>query len=249
MNNAYGVTVDNLLSTFPFALRNDPSLYAMATAVATVLAKRPEEIERVLIYPAIDKLPEDLLDILAYDLTVDWYDFDAPIDRKRDLIKTSFYVHRHLGTKGAVSAALSAMYPGTTVKEWFEYDGEPFHFRILSTNPQITDKTVSELYQILAIVKRLSAWLDEIVLDVEVPPTELEIGTFLGRGYESTTLPEYDPGYEFDRMLPVDMDYLGTYMRTTLSEMEFVFREVENLGAAVSSSNVTIDLTEQEGQE
>ena len=74
------------------------------------------EIEKAAIYPRIDELDEALLDILAYDFKVDWYGYDYPLETKRALLKSSFYIHRHLGTKGAVEAAIQSVYPKSIVK-------------------------------------------------------------------------------------------------------------------------------------
>ena len=40
-------------------------------------------------------------------------------------------MHRKLGTKAAVETAISAVYPNTRVREWWEYGGEPYHFMIM----------------------------------------------------------------------------------------------------------------------
>lgn len=64
MNSAHALTAENLLRALPEVLRNDESMAALAASVAQVLAQRPEEIQRLAIYPRIDELPEELLDIL-----------------------------------------------------------------------------------------------------------------------------------------------------------------------------------------
>lgn len=130
MSNANGITKGNLLATFPYALQGSTSISALGDATADVLARRPEEISRLLIYPRIDELPEDLLDILAYDFKVDWWDPNYSLEEKRRVFKGSWYVHKHLGTKAAVETAIRAIYPLTIVEEWFEYGGEPYHFRL-----------------------------------------------------------------------------------------------------------------------
>ena len=109
----YGLTAGNLMAALPEALRQDPSVFALAESVAGLLAGRPEEIDRLRIYPAIDALPENLLDILAYDFKVDWWDPEYSLEEKRRTLKTSWKVHKTLGTKAAVELALSAVYPGT----------------------------------------------------------------------------------------------------------------------------------------
>ena len=45
------------------------------------------------------ELDEQTLDILAYDLHVDWYDHSYPIEVKRQTIKDSVKIHRRLGTR------------------------------------------------------------------------------------------------------------------------------------------------------
>ena len=71
MNKAHGITKENLLASLPAVLANDDNMAALASAVAEVLAARVGEIERVSIYSQIDRLPNELLDILAHDVKVD----------------------------------------------------------------------------------------------------------------------------------------------------------------------------------
>ena len=74
MSDSHGLTKENLLFTFPVSLRENQSIAALGNVMAEALARRPEEIDRLRIYPAIDQLDERLLDILAYDFKVDWWD-------------------------------------------------------------------------------------------------------------------------------------------------------------------------------
>ena len=131
MNNAHGITKENLLASLPAVLANDDNMAALAAAVAEVLANRVDEIGRVDIYSQIDQLPNELLDILAYDFKVDWWDANYTLEEKRRTLKDSWNVHRRLGTKAAVVLAISAIYPDTQVSEWWEYGGKPYHFKLL----------------------------------------------------------------------------------------------------------------------
>lgn len=140
--NKHGLTKENLVATLPPALRTDPSVVALAEALGEVLAVRPAEIERLRIYPAIDTLDESLLDILAHDFKVDWWDPEYSLEEKRRTLKDSWRVHRILGTRAAVEMAISAIYPHTQVLEWFEYGGEPYHFRLnINITSDSGDKT------------------------------------------------------------------------------------------------------------
>jgi phage tail P2-like protein len=83
-----------------------------------------------MIYARIGALPEELLDILAYDFKVDWWDANYTLEEKRQTLKDSWNVHRRLGTKAAVERAISAIYKDTKVSEWFEYGGAPYTFKL-----------------------------------------------------------------------------------------------------------------------
>ena len=163
MNN-YGLTTENLLQGLPDVLRNDKKMEALAASIAQVLAKRPEEIQRLSIYPRIDELPEELLDILAYDFKVDWWDGDYSLEEKRRTMKDSWRIHRMLGTKAAVETAISAIYPNTKVTEWFEYGGEPFHVRLLidATFDSVAPEKHQRVIDRVAFYKNLRSVLDEV---------------------------------------------------------------------------------------
>jgi len=131
MNNPYGLTAENMLLTLPSYLRNDKDMVALAESVAETMSGLSGEIDSIRIYAMIDKLPEELLDILAYDFKVDWWDPNYTLEEKRQTFKDSWRVHRKLGTKFAVERAISAIYKDTFVAEWFQYGGMPFDFKLM----------------------------------------------------------------------------------------------------------------------
>ena len=108
----------------------------------------------------------DLLDILAEDLGLTWYDSDAPADVKRELLKNSGQVFRRLGTKWAVENVIGTYFGEGFVREWFEYDGEPGHFRVYSPNPSVNQERLEEFLSLLERVKRTSAKLDGIFISL-----------------------------------------------------------------------------------
>lgn len=150
----------------PRPLTHDPKMIAMAKAAADELLTVSGLVKYVLIYSRIDELPEELVDVLAYDFHVDWYNFTYPIEVKRDLLKSSVRVHKKMGTKYAVEKALSALHPESKVEEWFLYGGEPGHFRIICnvTNSRIT-ASYSDIVREVNLYKRLSAHMDEVICE------------------------------------------------------------------------------------
>ncbi len=159
-----GITKENLLLIMPPALTHDKSIMALAAADAEALAVRLEEIDRVRIISNIDGLDEAVLDILARDFKVDWYDPGYSLEEKRRTLKNSWRVHKTLGTRAAVETAISAIYPETTVEEWFEYGGEPYHFRLrinlANDSGDITKQR--RVFQRLNFYKSLRSHVDEV---------------------------------------------------------------------------------------
>ena len=120
---------DDILRILPPVLKKDDGFAALGKIIAEQLAKNRELTDKALIYPAIDKLDEPVLDALAYDLNVPWYDYEGGLESKRSTIQ-EWQIHQYKGTKYAVRAALECVYENVRVREWFEYGGEPYHFKV-----------------------------------------------------------------------------------------------------------------------
>lgn len=167
--NSHGITTENLLRALPVALQGDASVSAIAEVAADLLANRLSEIDLLRIYADIDRLPEELLDLLAYDFKIDWWDGDYSLEQKRRVFRDSFLVHRRLGTRWAVETALDNVFPGATVQEWFEYGGEPYRFRV---NLPVSADGLTEEQQRRAVsrvwyYKNLRSHMDDITLSCE----------------------------------------------------------------------------------
>ncbi|WP_298029364.1 phage tail protein I [uncultured Dysosmobacter sp.] len=176
MNDSDLYSADYLRS-LPPSLKADPDIIALAKAVAEQLHVTAAEIEKNIIYPRIDELDEKTLDILAYDLHVDWYDVSYSIEAKRATIKSSMRVHRRLGTKYAVEKALGAVFPGTRVEEWFEYGGKPYTFRvIIGAGTGVTAEQQAAVLERVRFYKNLRSHLEAIRYQLEAPKGTVTVG-------------------------------------------------------------------------
>lgn len=159
--------------SLPPTLKDDENMLALARSIAGELQKNARLSRLNIIYARIDELDERLLDVLAYDLHVDWYDYAYPIEAKRAVIRDSVRVHKRLGTLYAVETALGSVYPQSEVEEWFDYNGEPFSFRVVL---DVTNaKAPAEYFEIKRAVdsyKRLTAHMDDLIYqcraDIEI---------------------------------------------------------------------------------
>ena len=104
------------------------------------------------------------LDALAWELNILWYDTGATLDTKRALVKDSDLVYKRLGTKWAVENVIQSYFGDGYIREWFEYEGQPGHFRVYSTNPSLNNERLTEFLNILDKVKRHSSKLEGIYI-------------------------------------------------------------------------------------
>mgnify|MGYP001031548878 FL=1 len=169
------VTVkENLLEAFPYGLARDENKEALADVVAAELVKLLCGVDKSLIYTQIDELDEAVLDILAYDLKMDWYDTEAGIENKRQAIKECILVHKFKGTKYAVETAMRSMYDKVAVSEWFEYGGEPYHFQIAIYASTNDAGKRSKIIGKLQYAKNLRSVLDEVIFEI-IPDKPLNL--------------------------------------------------------------------------
>ena len=113
-------------------------------------------------FEAMDSLPEEVLDLLAKELSIDWYKKNEPLDVKRSVVKSSDAIHMILGTVEAVLQVVSDFYGGATIEEWFDYGGEPGHFKIHADNESGGIVFPEELNALVDSVKRAGAILDTV---------------------------------------------------------------------------------------
>lgn len=163
---------DNLLLSFPYSLARDEDKYKLAESIADELVPVVSDTDMARILPCIDLLPEKVLDMLAYDFKVEWYEYSAPIQNKRQTIKECILVHKHKGTKYATEMAVHSLYDKAEVSEWFEYDGEPFRFRI--TVYGSSSNKIKTLHAKILYAKNLRSVLD-VVIFVLIPDGILEM--------------------------------------------------------------------------
>ena len=150
-----------LLPTF---MRGDAAVQGLAAGLDEIIPGLAQSIGRLTTWDRIDELTEDELDNLAWELNILWYDKAAGIDAKREIVKSSDEVYRHLGTKWAVESVINSYFGEGYLREWFEYDGEPGHFRVYSTNATINNERLVEFLNLLYKVKRASSTLDGIYI-------------------------------------------------------------------------------------
>ena len=150
----------------PQFMRDDPAVHGLAKSIDAIVPQLANAASKMSTWDRIDELSDAELDELAWELNILWYDTTADISIKRDLVKNSDKVYQHLGTKWAVENVIETYFGEGEIQEWFKYGGQPGHFRVNSSNPSISQERFTEFLNVLNKVKRASAKLDEVVINI-----------------------------------------------------------------------------------
>ena len=70
------------------------------------------------------------------------------------------------GTAAAVAELVESVFGNGEVEEWFDYDGEPYHFRIRTANINSTDEMVQQITALVGTMKNVRSHLDEVLVEV-----------------------------------------------------------------------------------
>lgn len=157
--NALYCIADSLPSSL-----NKPTLQGIAKALDEALHELDRNVFRILIYPEIEGLPGDIVDFLAVQLHVDFYDYALPLAKRRSLVKNSIRWHTKKGTKSVVEEVIRAIFNSGIVEEWFEYGGRPYYFRCNLLNPDtpLTEEQIQQCLRAIDTVKNVRSWLDRL---------------------------------------------------------------------------------------
>ena len=115
----------------------------------------------------IDNAPSDALPHLAeqYHITGNegWLQALSESE-KRNLIKSAIKMHRYKGTKYAIEEIFYTLNIVGNVKEWFNYGGKPYYFKVILQifNRSINEETETKLRALIDEYKNERSWLEQI---------------------------------------------------------------------------------------
>ncbi len=115
----------------------------------------------------IDNVPSDALPHLAeqYHITGNegWLQALSESE-KRNLIKSAIKMHRYKGSKYAIEEIFNTLNIVGNVKEWFNYGGKPYYFKVILQifNRSINEETETKLRALIDEYKNERSWLEQI---------------------------------------------------------------------------------------
>ncbi|MBZ7939027.1 phage tail protein [Campylobacter sp. W0014] len=129
--------------------------------------KRFEDLNLASITNLALNCDERLLSVLAnaYDVSIDGLNEKEA----RKLISKALLLDRYNGTAFAIKEALYAVFPTAVVKEWFEYNGKPYFFKVKvsTTNVSFDERSLNALERLIKNFKNVRSVLETIEIEVQ----------------------------------------------------------------------------------
>ena len=162
-----------ITDSLPDFLKEEPRVRALAYAINKQARYLILKQDAARVYSGIEICSERVLDVFAYELKIPQYKDTFSIDIKRRMVANGLIYWSTLGTVGALEQLCSDIFEDATVEEWFDYDGEPCHFKIVTENYKLTNADIAEFKSCVNAVKRLTAHMDDFI--VKFPDVELNL--------------------------------------------------------------------------
>jgi phage tail P2-like protein len=158
--NIENVEIRRLLPEF---MKDDRAVQAINNVLEPEIRNLAARLPLLQTWDKLDEVSEAELDELAWEINIPWYRADYALDLKRRLVNKAISQLDILGTPAAVEAILEDIFVSASLEEWFDYDGEPHHFRVnVKDGEKLNGLSYGRLMAIIDRVKRKSQWLDSI---------------------------------------------------------------------------------------
>jgi phage tail P2-like protein len=163
-------TIDDvtLLELLPPNMISGPNIIAASRAIDKQWQNLASKIKEVLTFAGMDDAVSDVLNMLAAEMNVDFYDQNLDLDKRRALIKNGYVYKYTKGTAYAVKQVVTDAFDKATVEEWFDYGGAPYHFRITTEAAMPTEDTINQIFKAVGSVKNVRSKLDYLAALKEV---------------------------------------------------------------------------------
>lgn len=114
----------------PSSIKDDSDIYAIIEALDPELKLITSSVQEEYILSRIDELDEQVLNYLAWQFHVDFYDLAPDLSKKREQVKDSIKWHMKKGTAWAIIKALDMIGIDAEFINWYESGGAPYTFKI-----------------------------------------------------------------------------------------------------------------------
>lgn len=171
----------------------------LAEAIDTQIPPCNDAIKMIELYKRLDELPDRILDLLAWQYHVDFYDTALTHANKVVAVRSSIALHKKKGTVAAVERAVTLAYQQAKDIPWFKYDEtKPYHFQVHYINPvqSFDEPLLARILRLIQDYKAARSICDEIGIERKVLQSNYHLGAAL----------EYKRDYVMGPPEPVEAD-------------------------------------------
>lgn len=169
----------SLYDLLPDNAKGDKNISAACRSLDNQLKDLYKRADKISFYRRLHygQITDEEADARAWQYKLAYYDSNLPLIQKIELLRSAVETNRSKGTPAAIEGLITILFGEGYVQEWFEYDGEPGHYQVITSNPAVTEGRAQEFVRAIESVTRLSSRLDRVVLSETVNMTDLYIGT------------------------------------------------------------------------
>ena len=164
------MTLDDLdfMQFLPAWMRDDATACALAYAVENQLKRIFSQFDALKIYTSISTQTTAVLDKLAWQFNVPEYSSDLSLDVKRKIVQNAIITHKQRGTVAAVERVAADIFGDAWIEEWFDYDGDPYHFKVHTTNVSVGDEAAAAFEKIIEAAQNVRSYLEAVIIETVV---------------------------------------------------------------------------------
>lgn len=159
----------DLASLLPSSIADDEEVQALAKVVTQKLLDINDSINTLLLWKNLSRYDDTILLHLAWELHTDLYDEELSKEVREQLIRSSILWHMKKGTRYSVKSALRMVFKTGDIEEWFEYGGNPYHFKVTGLTEAVSDGSkLIQLINLIRLSKNLRSWCDFIEFERQI---------------------------------------------------------------------------------
>lgn len=186
----------------PDILRKDDRLKAFAELERKSFQQVSAKVPYLLIYE-LENLSDSELEELAWQFDISQTEWELATDRKQkeELIKNNILLKAKRGTPWAIKRVLDLLGLQGQIKEWFEYNGKPYYFRIniFSKGKFISPQTENKLINLVHQYKNERSYLEKISIGYDIGRIDVKVRG----GFTENS------GSEYFAIVPIQENFAG----------------------------------------
>lgn len=164
---------------FPNNLKKYKNLKALALQIEKELKiNYLSEIEKLAIFKNLSSQSNKVLSQLAWQFSIDNWQESLSKEIKINLIKNAYWAHSKKGTKKAVEDCLKMLGYPITLQEWFEYNGNPYTYKVIISGEAFQETWITELIELIEKYKNCRSILETVTIEFNSKNSQYFLGNY-----------------------------------------------------------------------